>query len=753
MVRYMRDFLRVWLLLAVASVTGCSCGQGQLNLHPSSTSSTGSGGSDAGQCGVDCSAIPTPACTVAVCNTGQVEGTLGACVVVPLTDGAPCDDGKFCTTNDVCQSGACVGGAQFNCGIPPAPCSTVLCYEETQTCTSTPSAEGSACTPADLCQENGLCQVGECVGQPKDCSFSPLNECNTTACDSTTGQCVGTPDMTKDGNPCVLTGDLCSTNKTCVTGQCGGGTPKDCSTLDVGCQVGTCDSTTGICNAQSAPVGTSCTAGIAACHLGACTSEGGCTDSGASPDGVACNDHDACTQMKTCMSGACATTPITGCTLYFQEGFETCPDGWTLGGDWQCGTPAKTSPVTPHTGHGVLATSLSGLYDNNESFSTCTADSPVIDLTTATSPQLSFWRWDYTEGGTYDGWNLNVSVDNGPFAEVITVTPKYSLTIGGEAAWGGNYSAQGWQNFFADLSTYAGHKIALRFAFQSDNATVYPGVYLDDLVVGEPDQIPLYITTTSPLPDLYVGQSFAQQISAVGGTSNASWTITGGANKSWLTIDSTGLLHGIPLAANVGPVSVTVQIAEPSLPSNFDEQTFVFNVLPDAYYTGFEQCPNGWTLVGDWQCGAPMNLAEPTLSAYTGTNCIGTGMKLDYSNNDSFGVTTATSPPISLAGTTNPLLTFYMWVDTEGGGFDGANLQISTDGGTTWMVVGNSLPPYNQTIGGEGAWGDQEPGLKWQLVSVDLTAYMTSTINLRFAFQSDGSGTFPGVFIDEILIH
>jgi len=39
-----------------------------------------------------------------------------------------------------------------------------------------------------------------------------------------------------------------------------------------------------------------------------------------------------------------------------------------------------------------------------------------------------------------------------------------------------------------------------------------------------------------------------------------------------------------------------------------------------------------------------------------------------------------------------------------------------------------------------------------QLVQADLTAYAGETIQLRFAFESDASGTYPGVYIDDFLV-
>jgi hypothetical protein len=691
-----------------------------------------------------------------------VVGPLNTCVVVPEADGTACDDGQFCTTNDVCSKGACVGGPQNECGIAHDPCVSVICYESSKSCSTTPVGEGTTCTPTDLCKINGACHLGDCVGVPKDCTFSPLSECNKVACDPGTGKCTGTPDTTKNGDSCVLTGDLCMVNKACLAGQCVGGAPQDCSALDAGCQLGTCDGTTGICGPMNAPVGTACTQGLQTCQVGACDMKGACAPSNA-PDGSACNDHDACTKSDLCTAGVCGGTPIAGCSFYLTEGFETCPDGWTLGGDWQCGTPVPPSPVTPHTGHGVIATQLDGLYHNSQMFNTCVADSPPIDLTQATAPQVSFWAWVHTEGGTFDGWNLKVSTDGGTsFQEVLKVIPPYPLMIISQPSWGGDLSAEGWQYYIADLSPYVGHSIILRFAFRSDPATVYPGVYIDDLVVAEPAQIPLYITTTSPLKDTLAGHGFSAQITKIGGTSNSVWSINpGGVNDTWLSIDkTTGVLSG---TAQAGAVSVTVHVQEPTLPSNFAEQTFTFKAKQDLYYTSWEgTCPDGWTLSGDpgnipWQCGVPMNMGLPMqmpgpTTAYDGTQCISVGLTQNYSNSDTWAGTTATSPPIDLTGAMKPTLTFRMWVDTEGGTYDGGNLQISTDNGMSYTVLNTVTPPYTLMIGGEPAWGGQESALGWQPVQADLMAFAGKTILLRFAFQSDSSNTWPGIYIDDFLV-
>jgi hypothetical protein len=686
--------------------------------------SGGLDGGDAGlwPCGLDCSKVPTAQCTRAECNEGQLLGPLYSCIVVPVEDGLTCDDGKFCTVADTCRAGACLGGPPNDCGVPLGQCEVAECDETAKSCSAAAGHEGLSCTPTDLCRVDGACQTGTCVGQPKDCSAAPLHECNTMACDPATGECVGTPDSNKDGVACSLTGDRCLVGKACLSGTCAGGAPKDCWASTESCLVGVCDPATGQCGADVAP------------------------------EGKACNDHDSCTAADTCGGGACAGSPIAGCAHYLAAGFEACPGGWSLAGDWQCGTPTNVGPSAAHSGTGVLGTLLSGNYGPNQAFASAVADSPPIDLVRATNPMASFWAWDHTEGGTSDGWNLAISADGGQsFAVVTAVTPPYSLTIAGQPAWGGDHSAEGWQNFRADLTAYAGRSVILRLAFRSDAATGLPGVYLDDLVVDEPVRIPISITSPSALPDSYAGKRFSAALAKAGGTSAARWSLVpGGVNAAWLSIDpATGVLGGVPTAFETGPVRVTVHVEEPMLPANFAEQTFVFEVRPVAYYTGFEgACPNGWTLTGDWQCGAPVNVGPAT--AFEGAQCLGTNLAGPYSDLQVWAA--AISPPIDLTALSSATLSFRMWVDTEGSTYDGFTLEGSTDGGATWSVVGAVTPAYPLVIAGKPAWGGHQAALGWQYVEADLSALAGQVIRLQFAFRSDSSGTAPGAYLDELLV-
>ena len=130
--------------------------------------------------------------------------------------------------------------------------------------------------------------------------------------------------------------------------------------------------------------------------------------------------------------------------------------------------------------------------------------------------------------------------------------------------------------------------------------------------------------------------------------------------------------------------------------------------------------------------------------------------------------------PIALSGS-NLQLTFYQRynVETSGGepagydGWDGINVRISADDGTTWIVLTNPIPAYTATslysFGFEYGEGIGIPGWiglqnSWTLTTFDLSAYEGENVKIRFAFASDGSYSTPdqsslfGWEIDNIMV-
>ncbi|MEA1973425.1 MAG: hypothetical protein U9N34_09060, partial [Candidatus Cloacimonadota bacterium] len=135
------------------------------------------------------------------------------------------------------------------------------------------------------------------------------------------------------------------------------------------------------------------------------------------------------------------------------------------------------------------------------------------------------------------------------------------------------------------------------------------------------------------------------------------------------------------------------------------------------------------------------------------------------------------TPEITLPTTGDLSLTFMMDYAMEGiggtgdyNGWDGFNVRISTDNGTTWQVLENPTESYDATsffafgqIFHEGpgiaAWGGVLGG--WTETSFDLDAFAGNNVVIRFAFASDnaictnddgGDNSWFGVRIDDVNI-
>jgi hypothetical protein len=289
------------VVAATTATASASVGSGGFG---GDSSSGGSGGSSTpSACGIDCSTIMTDACHVAECNPDTKN-----CEIVNRSNGTSCEDGVFCTIDDSCQDGLCTGGGDNDCGLSPAACQDVSCDEANKTCAPSPKAEGASCSSQDLCQVNSTCSNGLCVGITKDCFFSPVpNDCYSAVCNPANGQCEPQVDSLKNGMTCSDPSDLCTVNKICNNGMCEGGSPKDCSFLTQGCQLGTCDTMTGSCTTQSvAP-------------------------------GMMCDDLNSCTVGETCSNGQCNNgTPITQCSGQTADG--CCPSTCNDTNDKDCET-------------------------------------------------------------------------------------------------------------------------------------------------------------------------------------------------------------------------------------------------------------------------------------------------------------------------------------------------------------------------------------------------------------------------------
>ncbi|RKH20877.1 hypothetical protein D7X74_03025 [Corallococcus sp. CA047B] len=133
-------------------------------------------------------------------------------------------------------------------------------------CIESPLADGASCIPGSRCQENGRCQAGVCVGQPRTCN---------------------------DDNPCTV--DSCSPTQGCVTASVQCPVPRD------PCKVGVCDRNEG-CKQVDAANFTPC--GAVSCKEAQVCFSGTCR-SVTPPDGFVCAPATPCQGEGTCSAGEC----------------------------------------------------------------------------------------------------------------------------------------------------------------------------------------------------------------------------------------------------------------------------------------------------------------------------------------------------------------------------------------------------------------------------------------------------------------
>jgi len=399
--------------------------------------------------GFDCT---DDACAAGVCSHPVVEGCLldGACVATAATkddnaclacdpahplewtavaDDTPCDDGLFCTADDVCTAGACTAGPARDCSATADACNTAICIEDDDACVPVPKANGLACDgdgfdcTTDTCS-GGACAHNVAVGCLVDgaCvtvgSFNPENACQF--CDASDRH-AWTPVF--DGAACE-DGSWCSTGDTCLAGACAAGAARDCSFVADGCNAGTCDEAADAClKAPLADVITICDDADACtpgshCESGACVGEDRvtCADKGlcagvgacdaltgqcvyvATADGTPCDDGLYCTLADACADGACEPGSARDCSGSATECLSASCDEATDGcvtSPFPTGTPCGAGsscvdgvflPADACDGHGACAdvegmpcAPYAACADDHACAATCDADGDCVE--------------------------------------------------------------------------------------------------------------------------------------------------------------------------------------------------------------------------------------------------------------------------------------------------------------------------------------------------------------------------------------
>jgi hypothetical protein len=192
-------------------------------------------------------------------------------------DGVTCEDGLFCTINDACVAGGCVGQAR--------------------TC-----EDGVACNGVSACDEGAdVCTPGAnaCQGVGEICDLASSTCVTTCAGCLIQNVCVGTGGEAT-GNPCLVCNPSLSTTAfSPAVGKSCGSASAPCSQQD------TCD-VDGRCQQNDLLEGTPCgSSGSGDCNQpDSCNGNGACLQRLAD-NGVPCEDGSFCTVGDQCQAGQC----------------------------------------------------------------------------------------------------------------------------------------------------------------------------------------------------------------------------------------------------------------------------------------------------------------------------------------------------------------------------------------------------------------------------------------------------------------
>jgi hypothetical protein len=125
------------------------------------------------------------------CTVEKCDPATGLCGSLPVPDGTTCDDSDACTREDLCRQGQCVGTTPVVCQPDANECTLETCDPSTGQCASKPVPDGTACDDGRFCSVDDMCRQGSCVGTPRPCQGS--GPCRLGVCDEDRDQCVLVP--------------------------------------------------------------------------------------------------------------------------------------------------------------------------------------------------------------------------------------------------------------------------------------------------------------------------------------------------------------------------------------------------------------------------------------------------------------------------------------------------------------------------------------------------------------------------------
>ncbi|MCB9603514.1 MAG: immune inhibitor A [Sandaracinus sp.] len=664
---------------------------------------------------------------------------------------ARCADDARCEISSDCTSGVCIGriciAASCTDGIRNGDETGRDCGGPCGGC-----GLGEACAGMGDCATGGSCVGGFCVAA--HCT-NATRDSDETDVDCGGGECG--PCMSGEG--CMSDADC--TDSTCIESYCrstsctngtmdGGEVGVDCGGECPGCDDGASCTVPADCLSNRCEAGT-CTSCSDRMRNGDETDvDCGGSECGPCSGGLMCSTGDDCF-AGTCMAGVC-----TGPRIFYFEGFESGPGGWTTGGtasSWQHGVPSGSVIQRAYEGTRAWVTNLTGQYPNNES---SWIQSPAIDLSgVTTDPVVSFGLIFETESCCDEGW-LEVSINGG-----TTWTKVGAQNTG--VNWYNQSSNEwkntngGWTRASHVLTGTAGQSdVRLRFRFSSDISVTREGFGVDSVSIRESFPADLRVTIA---PDLAVCGRLVATVTNEGEATSGNFrlrTMIDGTNAQ--ENFPSGLPAGATVTRNIdgsaaSSVTVFADYAMDPTPGNntatvMPSSSFV-RLGAAGYREGFEANDGGWTQTGTnstWAWGTPS--ATYITAAGEGTRAWVTNPAGVYRSSETSYLV---SPCFDATAITTDLgLRMLHTFETEGA-FDEGWVEMSVDGGATWtkVVAGPSaMNWYNDT---SNVWWDGNSGGGWRTAITTLPGSAGQRrLRLRHVFSSDSSGNEDGFGVDDV---
>jgi hypothetical protein len=161
-----------------------------------------------------------------VCTDDSCDNASG-CLNINNTD--PCDDGLYCSENDVCATGTC-GGTARDCSSADDQCNQGVCDDNIDACLADPAPkQGQACDDTYARTITDTCDNGSCVGVLLDADSDGYvsDGCGGTDCDdSDSAVNTGVSEICDDTVDNDCNGDVDLDDETCKRPAAG----CDCST-------------------------------------------------------------------------------------------------------------------------------------------------------------------------------------------------------------------------------------------------------------------------------------------------------------------------------------------------------------------------------------------------------------------------------------------------------------------------------------------------------------------------------------------